>query len=352
MKTKLTALFVSSLFICTISFAKVWRVNNNTGISTNFTSANAAFTSNSVVNGDTIYFEGSANDYASAGASLTKQLTLIGPGYFLTSDFWSSPVQYNTSTAFLSSLEIKAPNVNVIGLKISSIYLYGPEYGNTFNANNTFINRCLVEGPIGTYGTMNGIFISQNFVRGTIGNHTGYPVTGLLITNNLVGQGFNGYDGDNGVIEYNTFGLYYPGSSSFIFSAGTFSFKNNIIKGTSNSIGTPRPNTSISYNMAQQSALLPAGNGNVNSVNMTGTNVFNDGTRNMQNDGDSYYQLSANSPAKTAGAGGTPIGAFAGTLPYKLSGIPPIPTIYNVSIPSGIATGNSVQVTFSSRSNQ
>jgi hypothetical protein len=85
---------------------------------------------------------------------------------------------------------------------------------------------------------------------------------------------------------------------------------------------------------------------------MTGTNVFLDGTKTTNDNGDSFYQLSASSPAKTAGAGGTPIGAYASSGAYVRSGIPPIPTIYSLILPGASVSGNTVQVKFSSKSNQ
>ena len=52
---------------------------------------------------------------------------------------------------------------------------------------------------------------------------------------------------------------------------------------------------------------------------------------------DNRYELKAGSPAIGAGVGGIDCGAFGGETPYKLSGIPFVPLIYQVNAPT---TGN------------
>jgi hypothetical protein len=47
---------------------------------------------------------------------------------------------------------------------------------------------------------------------------------------------------------------------------------------------------------------------------------------------DGRYALKANSPAKGAGMGGADMGAFGGTHPYVLSGLPNIPAIYKYDV--------------------
>lgn len=67
--------------------------------------------------------------------------------------------------------------------------------------------------------------------------------------------------------------------------------------------------------------------------------------------------LKAGSPALAAGLTvGTVVtpdcGAFGATDPYKLSGIPNIPSIYTLTVPVSIPAGtNSMNVTISTRNN-
>ncbi|MFZ4772098.1 MAG: hypothetical protein ACOYLO_18085 [Ferruginibacter sp.] len=82
MKTPLLLSFALLAFFCfstSTSFAKIWRVNNRTNIAADFTTAQAAH--DGATAGDTIYFEPSPDNYGDI--VLSKQLVIIGTGYFL-----------------------------------------------------------------------------------------------------------------------------------------------------------------------------------------------------------------------------------------------------------------------------
>ena len=67
---------------------------------------------------------------------------------------------------------------------------------------------------------------------------------------------------------------------------------------------------------------------------------------------DAKFQLSALSPALGIGINGVDVGAYGGTLPYKLSGIPAIPSIYKISSPQGNnPSGNTITINFSTKGN-
>ncbi len=57
------ALLSMAVFITSNAQAKIWRVNNTAGINADFKTLNASFTSNSVLDGDTVYVEGSDQTY-------------------------------------------------------------------------------------------------------------------------------------------------------------------------------------------------------------------------------------------------------------------------------------------------
>lgn len=88
------------------------------------------------------------------------------------------------------------------------------------------------------------------------------------------------------------------------------------------------------------------GSGNQFSVTMT--DVFLGPTGNST---DGQWQLKPGSPAIGAGIGGIDCGMFAGTNPYRLSGIPSIPVFYKLTAPSRTATTNPYTITFSVKSN-
>jgi hypothetical protein len=56
------------------------------------------------------------------------------------------------------------------------------------------------------------------------------------------------------------------------------------------------------------------------------------------------YQLSANSPAKGAGEGGTDCGVFGGTEPYIIGGLPVGPVITDLQMPSTARQNETIQI--------
>ncbi|MBS1562777.1 MAG: hypothetical protein JST39_00255, partial [Bacteroidetes bacterium] len=65
------------------SQAKTWRINNNAGVTADFTTFYDAMQSASVASGDTIHLESSASDYYTGGVTITKRIVVIGLGYFI-----------------------------------------------------------------------------------------------------------------------------------------------------------------------------------------------------------------------------------------------------------------------------
>ncbi len=103
---------------------------------------------------------------------------------------------------------------------------------------------------------------------------------------------------------------------------------------------TPR-NNAYSYNISGNAAF---GTANGNQQNVSPANLFVGGTAST----DGAFQLRTGSPAIGTGESGTDVGAFAGALPYRLSGIPNVPTIYQYS---QSVSGNTLNATISTRSN-
>ena len=96
---------------------------------------------------------------------------------------------------------------------------------------------------------------------------------------------------------------------------------------------------------------LPVGNGNVNS--QPDATVFQGLTGNST---DGQWRLKLGSPAIGAGETISSItpdcGAFGTADPYKLSGIPAIPTIYLLTVPASVtSSATTMPITISTRSN-
>ncbi len=333
--------------------ANVWRVNNNPGASANFSTLDAAVNDASVVNGDTLYIEGSATSYYDA--TISKQLTIIGTGYFLdTSDvnYPANPgLQYNKYSSVIRSINLidGSSGCKFIGI----VFANGTIYGSVWN-NITFEKCDIAESFITPDASNSGLTIRKCIILGATLTCNSGSLTDFTCENNI----FTGFwaspnlvnlSGSNNIFRNNSFDS--PGISN-IMSISNCYVANNIF---ANNNGTPVnfTNCNIKNNLFQQNQALP--NSAVNNlINVDMSTVYVGGTTGSI---DSRLMLKPGSPAIAAGVtvGNvvTPdCGAFGATDPYKLSGIPAIPTIYSITAPTSIPSGtNSMNVSFSTRNN-
>lgn len=307
--------------------AKVWRVNNNPGAAANFSLLSDAMSSSSVTAGDTIYLEPSATSYP--GTNFTKRLVLIGPGYLLSGNDGNPGLQYN-------------PNSATITLYVDSTASGSKFYGLTLTANmdagadDLLFERCLVNFNTWSSGRlMNNLKINKCIVNGfRIGS---YVTENMEITNCIVETAFTYNTGNNILFRnniVNTINMSITNAyvTNCIFYGGSFTFNSSTVK----------------YNISTGNT-LPAGNNNRNGIN--GNTIFV-----TSNSRDGKWRLLPTSPAIGTGepiGGITPdLGIFGTDDPYRISGIPPVPSIYELSVPSSVpATATTMTITISTRSN-
>lgn len=344
-------LFVMMTALLTSSYAKIWRVNNNAGVAADFSTLIAALASASVVSGDTLHLEPSNVSYQTNQAAIAKSLTYIGSGYFLDPANTGMPgntgLQVSTETSNIGFMRLGA---GADGSKFIGITFDGSVYVNGAS-NLTFEKDYFPSGLYFESGTVSNTNVRKCFfINSTqISAHaTAVTMTNFVCENNLffnsafinlpILSGSGNIFRNNSISGYNGMAL-----------ANTY-VANNIF-GTSGQCAFT--NCTIKNNLFQVNQTLPgSATNNLLSVNIA--NVYVGGNTGSF---DSRFMLKPGSPAiaagLTVGSVVTPdCGAFGATDPYKLSGIPNIPSIYTlnvpVSIPSGSATMN---VTFSSRNN-
>lgn len=337
--------------------AKIWRVNNTSnydgttlyGDNLGGTIDNPVFAQLTDANGsnlvsangiDTVHLEGTNIPYN--GLSLTKSMIIIGSGYFLK----ENP---NVSNTVLESIlgYIKF-NSNSSGSQLIGVHVGVTNYdGITINVSNILIKRCLIDNSVNVYYGISDITIIQNYFSNTANdnssaifadNSNGFP-TNFIFDNNICNRilwfatsatnVYNAEECNNNVFDCPSI----SGSPSILMN--TTSFKNNILK-------TPSATVNINSKVASSDVSYNIGSSATNQFGTTNNNIVitNMGTLFVDpstNTTDGRYQLK---PGSAAGADGTDRGAFGGLAVsnhYMLSGLAPIPVIYNIAT-SGVGT--------------
>ncbi len=318
----LSFLFTALLFTNN-TYAHIWRVNNTAGVVADYTDIQTAINAVTTLAGDTIHVEPSATNYS--GISLSKPLVIIGNGYLLTVD---TGLQANTNNSTIGgAIYFNAGSAGSVlqGLMIT-YYTYVQD-------SNIIIRRCNVSYPVYLYSK--NFTFSSNWVYyyGVSEQTTG--LSGLNISNNIF---------------YYYSGITFGGTSTGNFTNNTcnassiscynFQVNNNIMTG-----GGFTPNNNVYFNNIGDGTQFGTANGN--QQNVSGATIFT--YTGAYNTHDAYWQLKGGSPAIGAGYGGVDCGAFGGPNPYKLAGIPSVPTIYKLTVPPVGTT--TISVTISTRSN-
>ncbi|MBD0259039.1 MAG: hypothetical protein ICV83_25250 [Cytophagales bacterium] len=331
MRKHVYCLIVSVLLTMPVS-AKIWRVNNNTGVAADFTTLQAAH--DGAANGDTLHVEGSATSYGAL--TLTKKLVIIGPGYYLGENPDTQALKLTAKAGYIRFFQASAGSV-LMGMDMQG-------QNTDVHANDITIKRNLYALPngndnpewgvgaiylyyqysgSGNLGPIANIFIVQNY-GARISNS--YAATGVLITNNFLTT--NSYvdpttnwavtldDNTEAILKNNVIRgkvqLFNSNVTNNILFAGTFEKNNNLV---SNNLGS--------------GTQFDNANGNKQNVDMA--TVFVGAGEGVSTDG--RWNLKAGSPAIGAGYGSTPqnrvdAGMFSGSTPYVLSGMPPVPSVY------------------------
>ncbi|RYF84526.1 MAG: hypothetical protein EON98_08955 [Chitinophagaceae bacterium] len=246
---------LASVFVTLSAQAKIWRVNNNVGITADFTTIQLAH--NGANAGDTLYLEGSTTSYGNLTS--TKQLTIIGPGYFLdlvpntqaitlTAKVGTVTLNQGSGGTIIqgidfdgSTLNIYVNDVTIRKNKFSSsssnteLYYFGVI--NLYNLNNN-----------GNNNGVSNIVIAQNC---GVKISALKPSNNILITNNILGYDTNYGDAttnacidggintimliQNNIIRRGKINVYGSTVANNIMIAGFFAANNNLY---SNNIGS------------------------------------------------------------------------------------------------------------------
>lgn len=336
MKPKLLLPFLFIMLGVSSLSAKVIRVNNqeptNASQSTFRTLAEGY---NNAVNGDTLYIEPSPTPHT-GNLTVTKRIVFLGGGFFhAENEGLSSNTNRSTLNLRLNFAEGSSGskiisisftvNASGIDLRTNNIEIISCSF---FGSGNTFYDR---DYPIDVKVsnienvTISGCYFSKN------DNQNGYifttrnsPVKNLVFVNNISERRLFLVNNTTGIIANN----FIRGDNFHVGGNSTIQIHNNIFLGTT-TVTLPSPiGSNLSHNISNSDLF---GTTNNNQANISETDIFQGGES-----PDAKYLIKENGPADDKGRDGVDIGPFGGPKPYKLSGLPDIPTIYDFST-SGLA---------------
>ena len=347
---KLLFFTVIAVFATVTSKAKIWRVNNNAGIAADFTTLTAAVANGSVVSGDTIHVEPSATSYT--GPTINKQLVIIGNGYFLTGAGGNAGLQAITTECTFGDMTFASGSA---GTKLIGLVL----------SNNSFVG--------GYNGNVNITFEKCRFVGVAPVNfqNRAEAFSNIVLRKCFFSTAANTWQAANATLTNFTIeNSIFASVVTFLTGAGTlnFTFRNNhIVSAASLSnayvancvFGGTSTNTFTSCNVKNNLFVFNQTGITVGPLSINGNNLVSQTLASIiLNTGsdDGKFVLAGGSPAIGGGvdiSGTKPdCGPFGGTDPYKLSGIPGIPSIYALTVPASVPLGTpTMNVTISTRNN-
>ncbi len=350
MKTihSLILLVVAIAFTTTQSSATIRRVNNQ-GFGANYTNLATCIAASSP--NDTIHVEASGVGYGFI--TLNIPLTIIGPGYFLNEN---PGLQKNNTPATINNITL---NSGASGTLITGIRVADNQAARiNINASNIRIERCYIEdgitfqNPSDPSTILNNISIKQCYCGGiSVPNNGVGPINGLNISNcyfsgvvNISSAGIDEVGNAQGNVTHCVF------NTNLNCWSSNMEFKYNIIKGgtfqqNNNSINNVNYNLFVATVMPTWLDII----GNTNKIKSPVADVFPNTT------GSTDFKLNVNTialcPECYMTATNIQTGIFGGIDPYKLSGIPNIPTIYMINAPAQSVQGGTININLSTRSN-
>lgn len=338
--------FLASAFIF-MQAQNIITVNNIVGSIADYNNLQEAIDSAST--GDIIHLYPSGSSYGNI--TLEKQIAIYGMGYFVGAnnepntqatigetnvgfiDFSDgssgSIAQGMTINSYISFRNVS--NINISHCKILSYLLFS----SSSSSNNVSIKRC---------------FLSYSGINLTSGSSH----TGLVLENNIIecsASNFyaNSISSISGISMKNN-SIYLTNNSSCALRFTNIIFENNIIvaDNTNLSISSGYEPISYSYNITSDTIFSGCATCEIH----TASDIFEGFPSAGGSSQDYRFTLKATSPAKNFSSLGEDIGAFGGSSPYRLSGIPDIPNIYYLDVPSSGSSVSGINIRVKARANE
>lgn len=330
-------LLIPFLIFGFLAHSAIIRVNNMPNSSADYTSLVAAVEAASP--NDIIYLEGTGTTYNEGELYLTKPLTIIGNGFFLTENDHLQANHFSSSLNINLYLDAGSEGTVLSGLKIigGNLYVY---------TSNITIERCYlaVEFRLSSYNqNCSNFLLKQSYVYGGLWTWSmGYESSNIVIENNII---FSDLSLNSDLGQYIVKNNVLPGSYNDINAVNAI-IQNNIVNGIN---ADEADNNVVENNIVGGGNAPNGGNNNISGIDFT--EVFVDWPDGENTSTDAMYELVNGCVAQGHGVGGIDCGIFDGDFPYVLSGLPPIPRIEESNI-SGVGTSEGLHVNIKAKSQQ
>jgi hypothetical protein len=325
-------------FMAMNAFSAIWRVNNMPNSGADFTTLAAAVEAAAV--NDIIYVEGSGTVYNESYLTITKKLTIYGTGYYLTENDDTQANHFSSQINSYLTIDAGAEGTILSGLNIVSGYLY-------VFTSDIIIERCYVGVEFRISGSdqhVSNLLVKQSYLlSGAWIWGMNFISSNLTFANNII---------NNNLTLTNSNGSYIVKNNIFFdqydnISAENAVIQNNIVRGAINADNT---DGNLVQNNIIGTSELPVGGTN-NIVDVDFTTVFVDYPNGTNTSPDAMFELKDGSVAIGFGVNGVDCGIFDGDFPYILSGLPPLPRIYEATI-SGQGTMEGLHVIIKAKTQQ
>lgn len=307
MKTIINIIIATALLaVATSATAKSWRINNNAAAAPDFASINAAMSSADVLAGDTLYLDPGTS--LSGDQTVTKTVTIVGPGYFRADTPHAFAYLQNTFFIYANNTKVEGIVMSNADIHIRASYvtierckLNGVKIGWEINtAQYAKIRQCYVCNVISGCGRTDNRS-SYCTIENCILMKEGDCIVGLFIPtirrNYIRASRYSNMvvfsELDNATIVNNVAINTYNGSNLFNVT-NSVNVSHNVFSGDQNA---SFPDNKYGYNTEADIFAL------------TGSN-------------DQLYQLKDDSPAKGYATDGGDCGPYGGLTPYVAGGLP------------------------------
>jgi hypothetical protein len=334
-------LLCSFVFLCAAAQAATVRVNSSkvsNKANRLYADLQECHNDDAIRSGDTLLVEGSIKPYSKL--TCTKRLIIIGPGYFLTEN---PNTQANALPALVQNITFNKGSEGsvLIGLAFSSSSL---DNFPRISVDNITVMRCLLSLGISLSANVNNLLILQNYFDrgGLYVEYLNTSFSGLVLKNNVFAQSFSISEITDtprtfATVEHNIF--------LSDVRLNTSGFRNNIIASKSASVQVR--SSAIQNNLAAGAQL----DGKATNQKYQEASLFV-GVAGANKSTDGQYAIKSDSPYLKAGYNGVQPGIFGGSEPYMLSGIPPIPTVYEIHADAVATKDAGLKVTIKAKANQ